>query len=545
MKISLIFGPGGRFFFSTSTLGPSQGARVVFRFSDHVIDTERRELRRQGELVALEPQVFDLLVYLVRNRDRVVSKTDMVDNVWGGRTVSDSALTSRLNTARRAVGDSGAAQRVIRTIARKGLRFVAKVEEDETLEAAAPAPLHGFPDYPSIAVLPFNNLCGDPAQEYFVDGVVEEILTAINRIRGLSVIARNSSFTYKGRAVDVKPVGRKLGARYLLDGSVRKVGSRVRITAQLIDAMKGVHLWAERFDGLLRDIFGLQDKVAASIANLIEPALQAAEAARSAGRSATGLCAYDYYVRALAVFDPMTKETIFEALQLLEQAIAIDHHYGPALAFAAACHMQFVNYGWAEDPATARRKAVALARRALQVACDDPGAIASAAMVLAVFGEDIHTMTALVDDALALNPSSSRGWYCSSYLALMAGKPDRAIELAEVSLRLSPPDRTGAIQTVIGASHFVSRHFDQAMAKLLLAVEETPHFPVPYRYLAACYAHMGQHKGAQDVVERLRAITPAVMPPDIMYLRNAEHRELYLSGLRLACSAATKEGLTH
>jgi TolB-like protein len=513
---------------------------VIFKFGDHVLDTERRELRYGAELVALEPQVFDLLVYLVRNRGRVVSKADMVDNVWGGRTVSDSALTSRLNTARRAVGDSGVAQRVIRTIARKGLRFVAEVEENGALEAVAPAPPIGRPDHPSIAVLPFTNLCGDPEQEYFIDGVVEEIITAINRIRGLSVIARNSSFTYKGRAVDVKRVGRKLGVRYVLDGSVRKVGSRVRITAQLIDATNGVHLWADRFDGSLEDVFGLQDNVAASVVNLIEPALQAAEAARSAGRSTTGLRAYDYYVRALAVFDPMTKETIFEALRLLEQAIAIDHHYGPALAFAAACHMQFVNYSWAEDPATARGKAVALARRALQVACDDPGAIASAAMVLAVFGENIHTMTAVVDNALALNPSSARGWYYSSFLALMAGKPDRAIELAEISLRLNPLGRAGAVHTVIGASHFVSRHFDEAMAKLLLALEETPNFPVPYRYLAACYAHMGEREGAQDVVRRLRAITPAVMPPDIMYLRNAEHRELHLSGLRLACGAAAR-----
>jgi adenylate cyclase len=319
---------------------------------------------------------------------------------------------------------------------------------------------------------------------------------------------------------------------------VRKAGGHVRITAQLIDATNGVHLWADRFDGSLEDVFELQDNVAASVAGVIEPALQAAEAARSSARPTTELGAYDCYLRALVVFYPMTKEAVLEALGLLEQAIALDGHYGPALAFAAACHMQFVNYAWAQDPAPACRKAVDLARRALQVAGDDPGVIAGAAMVLAVFGEDIGTMMALVDNALALNPSSARGWYHSGFLRLMAGNPDRAIELAEVSLRLSPRARIGAVHTVIGASHFLSRRFDEAIAKLLLALEETPNFPVPRRYLAACYAQMGRLDEARDVVKRLRTLTPAVIPPRIMYLRNSEHRELYLSGLRLAAGEA-------
>ena len=511
---------------------------MVFRFGDHVLDIERRELRRGAELVALEPQVFDLLVYLVRNRGRVVNKDDLIDSVWGGRIVSDSALTTRLNAARRAVNDSGATQRVIRTVARKGVRFVAEVEGDAALEAAAaaPEPSPALPDKPSIAVLPFANLSGDPEQEYFVDGMVEEIITALSRIRWLFVIARNSSFAYRGQAVDVNRIGRELGVRYVLEGSVRKVGDRVRINAQLIDATNGAHLWADRFDGSPEDVFELQDNVAASVAGVIEPALQAAEAARSAARPTTDLGAYDCYLRALVVFHPMTKEAVLEALGLLERAIAIDPHYGPALAFAASCHMQFVNYSWAEDPATAERKAVDLARRALQVASDDPDVIARAALVLAVFGEDIGTMMALADRALALNPSSARGWYHNGFLRLMAGDPDRAIELAEVSLRLSPRARIGPVHTVIGASHFVSRRFDEARANLLLALEETPNFPIPYRYLAACYARMGRLVEARDVVRRLRAITLAVIPPRILYLRNAEHRELYLSGLRLAAA---------
>ena len=505
-----------------------------------MLDTQRRELRRGADLIALEPQVFDLLVYLVRNRGRVVSKDNLIDGVWGGRIVSDSALTTRLNAARRAVNDSGAEQRVIRTLARKGVRFVAEVTEDGILEAPAAAaePPLALTDKPSIAVLAFANLSGDPEQEYFADGMAEEIITALSRIRWLLVIARNSSFSYKGQVIDVKRVGRDLGVRYVLEGAVRKAGDRVRITAQLIDATNGAHLWADRFEGSLEDVFELEDKVAVSVAGVIEPALQAAEAARSAFRPTTDLGAYDCYLRALAVFYPMTKEAVLEALGLLEQAIAIDRNYGPALALAASCHMQFINYSWAEDPATARHKAVDLARRALRAAGDDPDVIASAAMVLAVFGEDIDTMMALADHALAINPSSARGWYHSGFLRLMAGKPDRAIELAEVSLRLSPRARIGGVHTVIGASHFLSRRFDESRAKLLLAIEETPNFPVPYRYLAACCAHMGRFDEARDVVTRLRAITPNVIPPRMLYLRNAKHRELYLSGLRLAAGEA-------
>jgi adenylate cyclase len=210
-------------------------------------------------------------------------------------------------------------------------------------------------------------MSGDPEQEYFADGMVEEIITALSQIRWLFVIARNSTFTYKGRAVDVKQVGRELGVRYVLEGSVRKAGQRVRITGQLIDALTGTHLWASRFDGSLEDIFELQDQVAVSVAGVIEPALQAAEMRRSAERPTTDLGAYDLYLRALAAFYPITKERVVEALGLLDQAIGIDRHYGPALTWAAVCHLQLVTDGWAEAPATNRGKAIDLARQALQV----------------------------------------------------------------------------------------------------------------------------------------------------------------------------------
>jgi TolB-like protein len=390
-----------------------------------------------------------------------------------------------------------------------------------------------LPDKPSIAVLPFANLSGDPEQEYFADGMVEEIITALSRIRWLFVIARNSSFTYKGQTVDVKQVGRELGVRYVLEGSVRKAGTQVRINGQLIDAVTGAHLWADRFDGSLEDVFELQDRVALSVAGVIEPALQAAEMRRSAGRSTIDLTAYDLYLRALAVYFPITKERNVEALGLLEQAIAIDRDYAPALSWAALCHRQLLLGGWSEAPETDHRKAIDLARQALQVAGNDPGILASAALVLAHFGEDIGAMIGLVDRALALNPSFARGWFVSGLLKLWAGQPDLAIEHVETALRLSPRERMGTPLGVIGMAYFFKHRFDQAAEKLLLSIQDNPGVPYSYGFLAACYAHMGRLDEARAIVARLQVITPQVIPSDLR-LHNPENRELLLSGLRLA-----------
>jgi len=397
----------------------------------------------------------------------------------------------------------------------------------------APATALPLPDKPSIAVLPFANMSSDPEQEYFVDGMVEEIIAALSRIRWLFVIARNSTFTYKGRPVDVKEVGRELGVRYVLEGSVRKAGRQVRITGQLIDALTGTHLWADRFDGSLEDIFELQDRVAVSVAGVIEPALQAAEMRRSAARPTPDLSAYDLYLRALAAFFPTTKDRAIEALGLLEQAIAIDRHYGPALAWAANCHMRLVRNGWAEEPETSRRKAIDLARQALEVGENDPGILANAANVLAHFGEDIGAMIGLVDRALALNPSYARGWFVSGLLRVFAGQTDVAIEHVETSLRLSPRERMGQPLSVIGMAHFFKHRFDETASNLLLALQDHPGFPGSYRTLAACYAHMGRLDEARATLARLRAITPLVVPSDLP-LRKPEDRELFLSGLRLA-----------
>jgi len=496
---------------------------MVLAFGDHRLDIERRELRRGSELTAIEPKVFDLLAFLVQQRHRVVSKDDLLWAVWGGRIVSESALTTRINAARRAVSDDGSAQRLIRTFTRKGIRFVGEVVEIPTPVVA---------DKPSLAVLPFQNMSGDPEQDYFVDGMVEDIITALSRIRWLFVISRSSTFTYKGQGVDVKQVGRELGVRYVLEGSVRKAGSRLRITGQLIDTATDAHLWADRFDGSLEEIFDLQDKVASSVAGVIEPALQVAETTRSANRPTDDLTAYDLYLRARAKF-LLSARQIPEALRLLEQAVARDPQYGPALAWAAISCFRLVLDNRSEAPGVDRQKGTEFARRALEEAGDDPGVVANAALALAYFGEDIDAMLALVDRALALNPNFARGWHIAGLLQVWAGRPDVAIGRLDGALRLSPRARIGTSANLLGLAHLFARRFDESVPKLRLAIQDDPSFPAPYRFLAACYAYMGRLDEARETLARLRAITTVVMP-DTSHFRRVEHRELLLFGLRLA-----------
>jgi TolB-like protein len=448
----------------------------------------------------------------------------------GGICISSTVLTQtrgKLDFLTEDLGDQA-----LKNIAQAVHVFRVLTEAKHVPEPAA-LPL---PEKPSIAVLPFQNMSGDPEQEYFADGMVEEIITALSRIRGLFVISRNSSFTYKGEAVDVKKVGRELGVRYVLEGSVRKGGNRVRITAQLIDALTGTHLWADRFDGPLEDIFALQDRVAISVAGVIEPALQAAETARSANRPTSDLTAYDLYLRAYPALWTSARQ-IPQALRLLEQAIARDPRYGPALAVAALCCFRLLYDDRSEDPEADRLKGADYARRALEVAGDDPVVLANAAYALAYFGADIGAMMALADRAVALNPNSARCWALSAYLRIWAGQLDIALEHHEVSDRLSPRARVGTSALAIGGVHFLARRFDQAVPKLLLASQEDPSGPQVYRYLAACYAHMGRLDEAREIIGRLRTIAPVVIS-DVSYMRNREHRELLLSGLRLAMGEA-------
>jgi adenylate cyclase len=312
----------------------------------------------------------------------------------------------------------------------------------------------------------------------------------------------------------------------------------VRITGQLIDAVTGAHLWADRYDGALPDVFELQDRVAVSVAGIIEPTLQATEIRRSADRPTGDLTAYDLYLRALSGLYPWDKEGIIIGLNLLGRAIERDPHYGLALALAAQCHQNLHVNGWTNDPEANRRAGLDLSRQALRLASGDPNVLGHSAYALGYFGEDIHSAIELIDRALELNPSFARGWVISGWLRLWAGQPELANNHLETSLRLSPHARRAGTQMAIGVGHFFVRKFDDAEAMLLRSLHEHPGWAPTYRFLAACYAHMGRLEEARDVVERLRAITPVVVPT-AMHWRLPEHRELFLSGLRLAADETT------
>jgi adenylate cyclase len=508
-------------------------------FGGFRLDRRRGVLSRKDQRgvfvpLALGSRALGILGVLVERPGELVLRAEIISAVWPETAVEDSNLDVQIAALRRVLDEGRTGGSCIQTIRGRGYRFTASVTPVEAGPISGMPPL---PDKPSLAVMPFQNMSGDPEQQYFADGMVEEIITALSRIKWLFVIARNSSFTYKGQAVDVKQVGRELGVRYVLEGAVRKAGNNVRISAQLIDATTGAHLWADRFDGPLEYVFQLQDKVAVSVAGLIEPTLEAAETRRSADRPTNDLTALDLYLRALPEWDGFTKNGLLRALDLLGQAIERDPHYGPALAVAACCHQALEVNGWAEDPEATRRTSVDLARRALRSSPEDPNVLALTAFVLGYCGEDIDVSLGLIDRCLTLNPSSARGWHWSALLRVFAGQPDTALEHFQNYLRLSPRDRMATYLNGIGEANFFSRRFDEAAANLLASLDLVPSFPVTYRVLASCYAHMGRLDEARDIVRQLRAITPAVMEPGTRY-RNPELRELFLSGLRLAAGEA-------
>jgi TolB-like protein len=517
---------------------------VQFLFYDHVLDADRRELRRGAEPTAVEPQVFDLLVYLVENRDRVVSKDDLIATVWGGRIVSDSTLTSRINAARKAVGDSGEEQKLIRTIARKGFRFVAPVHipaddggvasSEQNLEPARPAlPL---PDRPAIAVLPFTNMTGDPAQEYFSDGISEDIITALSKLRWFFVIARNSSFIYKGKAVHLKQVAEELGVGYVVEGSVRKGGDRVRITAQLNDVATGSHIWAERYDRSLADVFAVQDEITEAIVAAIEPQLYAAENFRAKRKPPESLDAWDLVMRALSHYWRVTRQDNVVAQALLEKATAIDPSYGQALGLLAATQTFSAHMGWA-DMATATPIAERAAQAAILADSEDPWAHHALGCVH-LFRRRFDDSLAEFELALQLNPNFSlaQGYY--GLTLSYCGRWQDADLAARRALRLSPRDPFSAIYCGIAAyAQFVGRNYDEAMRLAREGIRQRSDFVGAHRVLTAAAGMAGQTDVAAAALQELRRAQPNISLAWIakeMPIQQDAEREHYLEAFRRA-----------
>jgi adenylate cyclase len=475
-----------------------------------VLDTDTRELRRGRESIAVEPQVLDLLVYLVENRDRVVSKDDLIKAVWDGRIVSDAALTTRMNFARSAIGDSGEAQHLIKTLPRKGFRFVGIVREDTTGQADSPPqrPLT-LPDKPSIAVLPFSNLSSDPEQDYFADGVVDDIITALSRFKSLFVIARNSSFTFKGKAVDLKQVGRELGVRYVLEGSVRKAGGRVRITCQLIDAATAAHIWAERYDGDLSNIFALQDEIAVNVISAIQPKLLQAEIDLAAARRPNDLSAYDLYLRATPRYYTITPEGIADALQLLSRALEIDPRYSRAASLAIFCHTLNLLAGWSADREFEAREAARLSQLVLSIDANDPETLACVGWGKAYLTDDFGVAVEMVDRAVSLNPNSSFAWSYRGMTCAYAGDAAEAHHSFERATRLSPLDpMLFGMLAVSGIALIGLGRFDEALSMARKAIGMHQTFFPAHCCLASALAHLGQEAEARQAVARMLELRP-------------------------------------
>ena len=494
-----------------------------FLFGDCALDLHRRELTRAADVVAIGPQVFDLLTHLIRNHDRVVTKDELLDTVWRGRIVSESTLNSHINAARKAIGDSGEEQRMIRTLARKGFRFVGDVREAPAIEDLPAEPAHEPPDQalplpakPSVAVLAFDNMSGDPEQHYFSDGITEDIITALSRVKWFFVIARNSSFTYKGRSVDVKQIGRELGVRYVLEGSVRKAGDRMRITGQLIQAESGTHIWADRFDGDASDVFDLQDKVVTSVVAAIEPSLRLAEIDRAYRKPTEKLDAYDWYLRALPHFYALTREGVDEAIELLDRAIAIDPRFALAKALGARCYAWRNPQGWAAEPQEEAAIAVRLGREALHDGGDDPSVLWMVGFALWQLRVDLEGALELYDRSLELNANCPQAHTLRGWALATAGRIEEATASLSQALRLSPFDPEAFFtMSALGWTYMVAGRFDEAVRWTARALRDRPAFGPALRFHAASLVGLGRLDEARDTVTRLLQLEPALTASDL------------------------------
>jgi TolB-like protein len=490
-------------------------AKLLLLFDDLALDCERRELRRGAALVAVEPKVFDFLVYLVQNRERVLTRDELITSVWKGRIVSESALASCISAARAAIGDSGERQRLIKTLPRKGVRFVGAVGENapgdfkpRAMESLPDGRSHppSILDRPSIAVLPFQNISSDPEQEYFADGMVEDIISGLSRIKWLFVIARNSSFVYKGNATDVKQVGRELGVRYVLEGSVRRAGNRVRITAQLNDAETGIQIWSERYDRLFDDIFAVQDELAMSVIGAIEPSLRKIEIERVKRKRPDSLDAYDFILRALPFTYSHRAEDADTAIPLLSRALELEPGYAAAHAPLALCHHSRFRFGLREEDRVA---AVHHARSAIATGNDDATALGIAGFVISLDDHDNVTALDVFERALTLSNSNIFALLCSALVLSFMGQTETAIERAERALRLSPFDPLNYLAyNALAISYFTTGRYEQSHDATRRSIQINPRFSVCHLFHTAALVGLARNEEAKSAAKRVLAFHP-------------------------------------
>ena len=520
---------------------------MQFSFADHVLDLERRELKRGSHQIAVEPQVFDLLAHLIQNRDRVVSKDDLLSAIWGGRVVSESNLTSRINAARTAIGDDGEQQRLIRTYARKGVRFIGNVDEgkpglNKEADLAASASQTGSGSEtprakPTVAVLPFSNMSGEPEQEYFSDGITEDIITALSKHRSMLVIARNSTFAFKGHDRDVRRVGLDLGADYLVEGSVRKIGKHVRVTAQLIETEDGRHVWAERYDRDVHDMFAMQDEITAAIAARIEPEIGTAERVRSEHKPLHVLHAWDFFRLGTSHFYKSTNEDNREAQRLFRRAVEVDSGLAQAHAFLGYALVLSMVYFDVEPSDERLNEAVTVARKGVELDEQD-------ALVRFVYGRALLAQKrygdalAELETAVALNQNLAVV-YCGLGDSLAyEGRFSESIPHFEKAINLSPYDpQRWAFYSYRALAHLLARQFELAAewAQKATRIPNSHYWPMAHR--VAALGHLQRPEASQALVALLQRqpdFSCGLARKRLFYIRDPVHLDIYVEGLRKA-----------
>jgi len=548
---------------SIGIIGACEREKVlIYRFGAYEIDLARQELRHAGAVVHIEPQVFDLLAYLVRNRDRIVSRDELIEAVWQGRHVSDAALSSRMSAARRAIGDSGTNQGLIRTLHKRGFRFVGDVEGDGAATAAtgeAPAlpriaadqavaiapsaefsgtPALALPDKPSIAVLPFKNMSGDPDQEYFADGLTEDITTGLSRQPWFFVIARNSAFSFKGEAIDVRGVAAQLGVRYILEGSVRKSTSRVRVTGQLIDASVGSHLWAERYDRELADIFELQDDITNRVIGSVGPQIVVAEAARVRQKPPQNIVAWDLVMQALPHMWRMSTHDHQIAQRLLRQAIELDPDYAHAHALYGWTCVSMFNLNAPIPIGEFTNRALEAGTKAIALDDQDPWGHLVLGLGHARRRRPEQAFMHL-SRSVDLNPSFALGHAGLGYALACGGQPERGLQSLEVAHRYSPRDPFLAIYapTVRYMAMFALSRYEEAVEICRATAALHPNHAGAWRLMTVSLALLGRTEEAKQALAHTLLLQPdlseAHVANDTVFADPAD-RSRFLEGLRKA-----------
>jgi TolB-like protein/Flp pilus assembly protein TadD len=531
----------------------------TFIFGPFSLSVDRRELRWRGELVELGSRAFDLLVALARRGGQLATKSELMEEVWPDTVVEENNLKVQISALRKVLLKDPETARSLRTIAGRGYRFLAASEADRSADPSGRTEIRTPersslmevpalstdgtgampllpPSKPSIAVLPFTNMSGDPEQEYFADGIVEDIITALARFPSLFVIARNSSFAFKGRPVHIRQVGRELGVRYVLEGSVRKAGNRVRITGQLVQVDTSAHIWADHYDGELQDIFALQDEMTASIVGALLPSLQRAEIERARSKPPENLDAYDRYLRALAAFYTLTREGSDHALRLLDQAIATNPHHVAALLLVENCWAVRAAQGWS-PLAEALEKTVHYARLAVEVEPDNADALAILARRTCMISHDYAGAISLAERAVSINPNSAYAWMHSGFAFAFAGEAEQGLLYFQRALRLNPRDPR-LHETLAGVA-LVSIQLGrdaEAIATARKAIQLRPRSSAAWRMLTAALALNGRLDEARAALRRVLELDPTCSLRTILlrFGHSEKGRARFFDGLRRA-----------